>query len=43
MRKETLHKYIYMGQKSDLKIWIPVTSINTSIDSICRALLNLDR
>ena len=40
--KETLHKYISMGQKSDLKIWIPITSIDTSIDSYlsskCRAI-----
>ena len=43
VRKETLHKYISMGRKSDLKVGIPVTSIDTSIDSISRASLNLDR
>ena len=48
VRKETLHKYISMDRKSYLKIWILVTSIDTSIDSylssncraICPALVN---
>ena len=31
MRKETLHKYISLAQKSDLEIWIPVTSIDWKV------------
>ena len=33
MRKETLHKYISLAQKSDLEIWIPVTSIDREVSS----------
>ena len=42
MRKETLHKYKNMGRKSDLKIWIPVTSIDQEVSRRCRAL-NFDK
>ena len=42
MRKETLHKYISLAQKSDLKIWIPVTSKDREELRRCWAL-NLDR
>ena len=38
MRKETLHKYISMGQKSNLKILISVTSIDQKVSRRCRAL-----
>ena len=55
MRKETLHKYINMGQKSDLEILIfkfsmdttVELSVGTSIDRLfvdsCQDSLNLDR
>ena len=33
MRKETLHKYKNLGRKSDLEIWIPVTSIDWEMSS----------
>ena len=33
MRKETLHKYKNLGWKSDLEIWIPVTSIDREVSS----------
>ena len=42
MRKETLHKYISLAQKSDLEIWILVTSIDREVSRRCRAL-NLNR
>ena len=42
MRKENLHKYKNMGRKSNLKIWIPVTSINWEVSRRCWAL-NFDR
>ena len=42
VRKETLHKYISMGRKSDLKIWIPITSIDREVLKRCR-VLNFDR
>ena len=42
MRKETLHKYIRLAQKSDLEIWIPITSIDREVSRRCWAL-NLDR
>ena len=38
MRKETLHKYKSLGWKSDLEIWIPVTSIDQEVSRRCRAL-----
>ena len=38
MRKETLHKYKNIGRKSDLKIWILVTSIDQEVSKRCRAL-----
>ena len=31
MRKETLYKYISLAQKSDLEIWIPITSIDQEV------------
>ena len=31
MKKETLHKYICLAQKSVLEIWIPVTSIDREV------------
>ena len=39
MKKETLHKYKNLGRKSDLEIWIPVTSIDREVLRRCRALL----
>ena len=45
--KESLHKYISMGLKSDMKIWIPVISIDSIywaslidsyLSSSCRAI-----
>ena len=42
VRKETLHKYIGLGRKSDLEIWIPVTSIDQEVSRRCWAL-NFDR
>ena len=36
MRKETLHKYISLAQKSDLEIWIPVTSIDREVSKSYR-------
>ena len=42
MRKETLYKYISLAQKSDLEIWIPVTSIDREVSRRCQAL-NRDR
>ena len=42
VRKETLHKYISLGRKSDMEIWIPVTSIDREVSRRCQAL-NLDR
>ena len=42
VRKETLHKYNNMGQKSDLKIWILVTSIDWEVSMRCWAL-NFDK
>ena len=38
MRKETLHKYKSLAQKSDLKILISVTSIDQEVSRRCRAL-----
>ena len=32
-RKEVLHKYISLGRKSDLEIWIPITSIDQEVSS----------
>ena len=42
MKKETLHKYKSLGQKSDLEIWIPVISIDQEVSRRCQAL-NLDK
>ena len=36
VRKETLHKYISLAQKSDLEIWIPVTSIDREVSKSYR-------
>ena len=36
VRKETLHKYISLAQKSDLEIWIPVISIDWEVLSFKR-------
>ena len=33
MRKETLQKYKNLGRKSNLEIWIPVTSIDQEVSS----------
>ena len=41
-KKEVLHKYISLGRKSDLKIWIPVTSKDREVSRRCQAL-NLNR
>ena len=38
VRKETLYKYISLGQKSDLETWIPVTSIDREVSRRCQAL-----
>ena len=43
IRKETLHKYKNMGRKSNLKIWIPVTSIDWEVSSFKLRQIQLSR
>ena len=43
VRKETLHKYKSLGRKSDLEIWIPVTSIDGEVSSFKLRQIQLSR
>ena len=43
MKEETLHKYISLGRKSNMEIWIPVTSIDREVSSFKPRQIQISR